>query len=708
MSATRQSESVSPEPESSGGLQSSSDFLEGSSTTDRSCSRTPPPIKKPRTSGCVYDSSWKVKYPWIQACPQKGKHYAWCKPCGKPINIKAGSNELRKHEGRKAHKDSVHGASMCASLTTLLQHSTQNEVIRGEILIAMFLAEHHIAIRTVDHLTDLIKAICHDSEIAKKLKCHRTKATALLQVVSHDIRLSILKTIGQNFFSIAFDETTDISTQKIMVTMLRYFDSKEGSVRTMMYKIDEVPLADAHNLFNIIDGNLSHDGLSYDKLVSATTDGANVMVGAHNSVTARLREKQSQLYTLHCPCHISALISTNACQKIPAVVEQLVRDIFSHFSSSPKRQFLYSQFQTFVDCKPHKLLRPSQTRWLSLQQVVDRTIEQYPALLSYFKRYEEQLVSIERIVSQLENTSTLAYLLFLSEALQIINAFNLVMQREKPCIHILYRETIILYKKILMTFLKPTVVSKVCSGTLDDLKQCIENRSSTFLIEEEVDIGLTTRTYLDERINAGEISNREVQVVREICTSFWIEAATQARRRLPLDNRLIQCLGWLFPHTTSTYSEVIELAKFFPNIVPLTQLPQLKREFTEYQCAPIDCNEVDDIAIYWHKVSLMKDPAGDPRFPLLTMLAKAILTINHSNVDSERLFSQYGLSKTKHRNRLGIPVMNALLTIQFNVHTKCYEFVPSTELVKKCTNPIRSLKTLGLGTPTEEECEIEA
>ena len=148
--------------------------------------------------------------------------------------------------------------------------------------------------------------------------------------------------------------------------------------------------------------------------MSATTDGANVMIGERNSVISRLREKQCHLFTLHCPC---ALISSNACKKIPGVVEQLVRDIFSHFSSSPKRQFLYSQFQTFVECKPHNLLRPSQTRWLSLQQVVDRTIEQYPALLSYFQSVEERLVSIDRIVSQLQNTSTMAYLLFLSEAL---------------------------------------------------------------------------------------------------------------------------------------------------------------------------------------------------------------------------------------------------------------------------------------------------
>ena len=90
-------------------------------------------------------------------------------------------------------------------------------------------------------------------------------------------------------------------------------------------------------------------------------------------------------------------------------------------------------------------------------------------------------------------------------------------------------------------------------------------------------------------------------------------------------------------------------------------------------------------------MSLEKDPAGNQRFLLLT---KAILTTNHSNVDSERLFSQYGLSKTKHRNRLGIPVMNALLTIKFNVHTNCYEYVPSEELLKYCANPIGSLNQL--------------
>ena len=36
-----------------------------------------------------------------------------------------------------------------------------------------------------------------------------------------------------------------------------------------------------------------------------------------------------------------------------------------------------------------------------------------------------------------------------------------------------------------------------------------------------------------------------------------------------------------------------------------------------------------------------------------------------------------GLNKTKHRNRLGISTLNSLLTVQFNVPQKCYEFKPN-------------------------------
>ena len=48
------------------------------------------------------------------------------------------------------------------------------------------------------------------------------------------------------------------------------------------------------------------------------------------------------------------------------------------------------------------------------------------------------------------------------------------------------------------------------------------------------------------------------------------------------------------------------------------------------------------------------------------------------------LCGHIGLNKTKHRNRLGISTLNLLLTVQFNVPQKCYEFKPNTELLKTC------------------------
>ena len=50
-----------------------------------------------------------------------------------------------------------------------------------------------------------------------------------------------------------------------------------------------------------------------------------------------------------------------------------------------------------------------------------------------------------------------------------------------------------------------------------------------------------------------------------------------------------------------------------------------------------------------------------------------------------------GHNKTKHRNRLGISTLNSLLTVQFNVPQKCYEFKPNTELLKTCVNAMNTL-----------------
>ena len=55
------------------------------------------------------------------------------------------------------------------------------------------------------------------------------------------------------------------------------------------------------------------------------------------------------------------------------------------------------------------------------------------------------------------------------------------------------------------------------------------------------------------------------------------------------------------------------------------------------------------------------------------------------------LCGHIGLNKTKHRKSRRISTLNSLLTVQFNVPQKCYEFKLNTELLKTRVNAMSTL-----------------
>ena len=94
---------------------------------------------------------------------------------------------------------------------------------------------------------------------------------------------------------------------------------------------------------------------------------------------------------------------------------------------------------------------------------------------------------------------------------------------------------------------------------------------------------------------------------------------------------------------------------------------------------------------FWQKVSIIQDISGQNRYPVLTKLPKAVLTILHGNADTECLFSHVGLNKTNYRNSLGLPTLNAILSAQFNIQVLCYNYKPSQGLLQQCRNAIANM-----------------
>lgn len=102
-------------------------------------------------------------------------------------------------------------------------------------------------------------------------------------------------------------------------------------------------------------------------MVGFAADNASVMMGKYNGVQAKRKDINPNIFVLGCICHSLHLWSSAAAEKLPKQVKDFVRDIYNYLNCSRKRIVEYKEFQEYVKLKPHKLLKPIQTRWLLLE-----------------------------------------------------------------------------------------------------------------------------------------------------------------------------------------------------------------------------------------------------------------------------------------------------------------------------------------------------
>lgn len=110
-------------------------------------------------------------------------------------------------------------------------------------------------------------------------------------------------------------------------------------------------------------------------------------------------------------CYSLHLCASAACKALSRTCEDLAKNINNYFKSSCKRVSQFKQFQDFCNISPHKILRPAQTRWLLLSMVVNRIVEQWPAIKQFFSSHwlDDKLKASENIFHSLHDPSILIY-----------------------------------------------------------------------------------------------------------------------------------------------------------------------------------------------------------------------------------------------------------------------------------------------------------
>ncbi|CAF4876591.1 unnamed protein product [Pieris macdunnoughi] len=94
----------------------------------------------------------------------------------------------------------------------------------------------------MDHVSEVISRAFHDSEIAKRFSCRRTKSAAIAyNVLGNNFEEKMLaelrprlenETERSPVFSLIIDESTDVSTTKVLAAAIKYYSEKLQSPQT--------------------------------------------------------------------------------------------------------------------------------------------------------------------------------------------------------------------------------------------------------------------------------------------------------------------------------------------------------------------------------------------------------------------------------------------------------------------------------------------
>lgn len=657
---------------------------------------------------------------WVTASP-KGEYFAHCIPCDVELSISGGKADLKRHAKNKKHiaakaeldnrplvsnskssdqsitayipkeeccEVTVHrtmkAVQISASMRELedlqkspvtlevspfsrtvyrpsdkdsnLPHSRLNET---EVQIAAFIAEHDLPVATSDHLIQLIKTLSPYPIVAQNLESGGTDMVMVINNVlgkeGCDELIQLLKT---NKFSLIVDKATDRGSEKhlsMVVRVLHNFSVSEAFLNL-------IPMNDAtaESLYNDVVDFFSRNEIPYQKnMLGIAADGGNPLLGGQYSLLSLMKQDIPELFVMNCISHSFSLCASAACLKLPRSLEDLARDVYSYFHYSSNHTQL-EEFKDFTQVKPHKLLHPAQTRWLSLHAVVSKILEKYDSLKSYFTNavLVDKLEAPETILQRLRMPVTKLYLMFLDFILPIFDNLDKQMQSESSQIHVLNNAVGVALKAIFECYLEDSYIRTV------SLKDIDYKDEAKFKPMEEMYLGIKVQLEIS---SSPHLQHEDLKDFQINCLEFLIESVSQIYKRFSHGSPIFEALENLNPKIVidRNVPSLISLIYYFehlatPDIQVVDSEWRVLRNMLE--TLPVESSMRPEV--FWDIVSKARHIDNILMCPNLSEFMLKLLCLPNCTAAVENIFSNINKMKRKSKNLSTDTLMGLLYTKQ--------------------------------------------
>lgn len=190
-----------------------------------------------------YRDEWEKQFMWVKESSD-GSGEAYCKSCH--CNLAPRLSSLQNHEKSGKHQKKQSALSHTSALK--VSPSVSDDVKRAELEIASAMCCHCSTV-SVDHISDVIKRNGKGSTLGK-ISIHRTKCSKLLtEVISPGYVDELASDVLGQKFAILVDESTDVSSSKLLCIVIRYFSRAEKRIVTEFVEVVQVREATGEALF---------------------------------------------------------------------------------------------------------------------------------------------------------------------------------------------------------------------------------------------------------------------------------------------------------------------------------------------------------------------------------------------------------------------------------------------------------------------------
>ena len=247
------------------------------------------------------------------------------------------------------------------------------------------------------------------------------------------------------FFSIMSDSSVDRSVQDQEIIYITYIEN--GLPVNVMLTMVVLQHANSQGILDAIMSGLHQAGLSEEdlkaKLVGFGCDGASVMIGHRNGVSARLKEMFGSLVTIWCVAHRLELAALDSMKSFSILTElkQIINGIYKHYHTSAKAS---RELKTVAEALNIDLVKPGTidgTRWLPhTLHGLSSLIRNYQAVLLHLESHASDMHDREasdlmkgrasHTVKALKQFKTVIFVHLLLDILSELKDLSLLFQRD--------------------------------------------------------------------------------------------------------------------------------------------------------------------------------------------------------------------------------------------------------------------------------------